>query len=316
MSTWGQLRLLLQTQFPGVDLDTIDGSLNSRYEQVLEAAEWTGVKGKATLVTTAAYQSTTDTVTLTVGSQVVTGLGTVWDGTQAGKRFYRPGDNVIYNVQGVTDTTHLMLERPYEGHGVDPPGTIYAGSAYAFMQHVYGLPLDCGSVLQILSPTNGFPLQRFSEPGIDRSAGTRALVGDPVAWDTYDDSDGIGSPAVHQVEFYPPPLYARGMLVSYIRAAIGFDGQNTSGAPAAWVSNSVLLYGCRADIAAHLKDYAGAKLYELKFDEELARLLRVELLQRQPIGSFQMASRFTRHRLARAARGSGGWRGGTPGGSD
>ena len=46
-----------------------------------------------------------------------------------------------------------------------------------------------------------------------------------------------------------------------------------------------------------------AKGYEAKFQEELARLLRVEHQQRRTPAKLGMASRFTRHRLERAGRG-------------
>lgn len=312
--TWGQLRLQLQTSAPEVSLDLLDEWLNTRYEQVLEATDWIGLKAHSTIQTTAAYQSVTDTVTATVGSTAVAGLGTTWTTAITGQRFYVPGNTATYIAAYVSGAS-LTLDRPYEGNGSDPAGTVYAASPYVFMQNVYSLPSDCRSVVTVLDAITGLPLGSFTKDGLDRSVGPRTLVGYPQSWAEYDDSTELSPPVLHQIELYPPPLYARGFPLEYLRAALGFDGGNTSGNPLPFVSNSVLLHGVRADIQLHLKDFTAAKGYELMFQEELARLLRVEHQQRRVKTSLKMADRFTRHRLARAARGmQNAWRGGTPGG--
>ena len=301
--TWGQLRLSLQTSAPGVSLDLIDEFLNVRYEQVLEHTDWSGLKYHATITTQAAYQSSTDTVTLTVGSASVAGASTNWTSARVGQKFYRPGDSVIYTVSAVGGTTALTLDRAYEGNGVDASGTVYAGSSYVFMQNVYALPADCRSVATALDPVTGFPLTRFEKDRADESWGPRTLVQDPASYAVYDDSNESSPPVVHQIEFFPPPLHARGISIEYLHSATAFDGSTTSGSPLPWVSSSVLLYGCRADIRAYLGDAAGAKLYEAKFQEELARMARLEHAQKRQKVAVQMANRFTRHRLERAGRG-------------
>jgi len=302
--TWGQLRLQLQTSAPGVSLDLLDEWLNTRYEAVLEATDWAGLKAHATIQTAAAYQSLTDTATLTVGSNAVTGVGTAWTSAITGRQFYRPGDTVIYTASYVTATS-LLLDRGYEGNGSDAPGVVYAGSAYVTMQNVYALPGDCRSIVTVLNPVSGLPMQGMSKDGLDASVGPRTTVNDPGIYAAYDDSAETNPPVLHQIEFYPPPLRARGFAMEYLRAALGFDGGNTSGSPLPFVSNTVLLMGVRADIAIHEEKLAKAKGYEDKFQEELARLLRVEHQQRRTKTALKMADRFTRHRLARVDRGYG-----------
>ena len=66
--TWGQLRFQLQTGAPGVPADLLDEFLNTTYEAVLEATDWQGLKYHCAVQTLAAYQSATDTVTLTSGA--------------------------------------------------------------------------------------------------------------------------------------------------------------------------------------------------------------------------------------------------------
>lgn len=312
MMTWGQLRMQLQTSAPGVSLDLIDEYLTSRYEQVLEANDWTGVKGHSTIETQAAYQSGTDTVTFTVGSSSVTGSGTTWTSAITGQRMYRPGDTVYYTVTYVSATS-LTLDRAYEGNGTDAPGTVYSASAYVFMQHIYSLPSDLRAIVSILDPVTSWPLNPMSKDELDASAGPRTNVQNPVYYAQYDDTTDTAPPVIHQVEFYPPPLYARGYTLEYLKQMTFFDGQSTSNSPVPWVSATVILHGCRADIALYLAGQqqtpaaaqpylAQHDRYEKNFEIELARLLRIEHTQRRQKRPMQMAARFTRHRLARATR--------------
>lgn len=312
MSTWGGLRMQLALSMPGVPLDSWDEFINGRYEQVLEAADWQGVKYHAALQTIAAYQSTSDTVTLTVGSASVAGVGTAWTSAATlGMKLYRPGDTVIYTVAAWGSSNSLTLDRPYEGKGTDLAGVVYAGAAYVLMQNVYALPADVRTVVSLIDPVSGLPLQQMSKEGLDAAAGVRTLVQDPQCWALTDDSTEESPPVAHQVELYPPPMRARGISVEYLHAADGFDGSNTGAGPMPWVSMSVLLYGCRADGHAYLAGQSAepgphlqlVKMYEAKFQEELARLLRVEFQQRRPKTALRMADRFTRHRLARSTRG-------------
>jgi len=321
--TWGQLRLQLQTSASGLSLDLLDEYLNARYEQVLEATDWSGLDGTATIQTIAAWQSTTDSVSLTVGSANVTATK-AWTDAINGRKFYRPGDSVIYSVTWVSANA-FTLDRPYEGNGTDAAGTVFATAAYVLMQNIYELPSDCGSIVTLMDPITGLPLDEFTRAELDNSAGPRTNLADPRCYALADDTTETSPPVLHQVELFPPPLYARGIPLQYRRGAFGFDGQNTSAGPLPWVSATVLLEGCRADIqlylasaseggavAAHLN---AAKAYELKFERELNRLLGVEYKQRRKKPVLRMAARFTRHRLARANRGAlSNWRGGTPGG--
>jgi hypothetical protein len=326
MSTWGQLRFLLQNGAPGVSVDLIDGYLNSRYEQVLGAHDWMGLNAPATLQTTAAYLSAnnSDSVNLTVGSNAVVGVGTTWTSTITGLKFFRPGDTAIYTVTYITGTS-ATLDRAYEGVGWETPGTAYAAADYVLMQNVYALPADCSAAVTILDPVTLSPLNSFSKAQLDECAGTRAMVGQPASYAVCDDTPEAAPPVLHQVELYPPPLTARGYPLEYDRAAFGWDGQSTGNSPLPFVTDTVMLEGVRADIAAHLAAAAQgaavgamltlAKLHEAKFQEEVRRLIGKELKQRKKKVPMQMAGRFTRHRMARSLRGwSNGWRGGGQGG--
>jgi hypothetical protein len=315
MPSWGELRLNLQTQFPEVSLDIIDSALRERYSTVLSATDWTGLEGHASIQTTAAYQSTTDTVTLTVGARTVFGIGTAWTAPNVtGMRFYRPGDTVNYLATWISATA-LALDRPYEGNGSDAAGALLTACPYVFMQNLYPLPDDARSIRTVENPITGLPMKPFSELGLDRSAGQRTLVGYPHAWAEYDDTPETDPPVLHQVELFPPPLQARGFPLYYLRNPRVFNGENTSDAPLPFVTATVLLAGARADIATYRERMAQAVKYETAFEKELARMLLLEHAQKRVKTSVHMDPRYTRHRLARASRGQySTWRGGQPGG--
>jgi hypothetical protein len=314
--TWGQLRMQLQVGAAGLSLDLLDEFLNTRYEQVLESNDWKGARYHSTVQTQAAYQSTADTVTFTVGNSAVTGVGTPWTSAVTGQRIYRPGDSVIYTATYVSNLL-LTLDRAYEGNGTNAPGTMYSASPYVLMQNVYSLPSDVRSVITILDPVTETPLNEMTKDELDLTAGPRTLVQNPVYWAPYDDTTETSPPVVHQIELFPPPLYARGLLVEYLHAALGFDGGNTGASPLPWVSATILLKGCRADIqnqlaneCANVGDAGGAAahqrlagMYAAEFGAELERILRLEHWQKRKKMPMRMAARFTRHRMIRATRG-------------
>jgi hypothetical protein len=314
MPTWGSLRIQIQQTAPGVSLDLIDGWLQARYTSVLSATDWADLKAHTSLQTQAAHQSTTDTVTATVGSAAVTGAGTTWSGAISGQAFYVPGDTVTY-IATYVSATSLTLDRPYEGKSGNPAGMVYAGSAYTLMQNVYALPADCKSVVTVLDPITNTPLTPLTKDGLDVYAGPRTRVGYPQAWAEYGNTPETNPPVAHQIELFPPPRDSRGFPLEYLRTANPFSGENTSDSPVPFISPAVLLFGVRADCAVHLEKYTQATGYELQFEKELGRLLLAEHSQRRTKTSLKMANRFTRHRLARLDRGQGtGWRGSNPGG--
>ena len=306
--TWGQIRLNLLTTNPGIPLDLLDEWISSRYNSVLQTTDWIGLKGHTTIETTPAYQSGADTITATVGQTAVVGVGTAWNALLQGLVFYIPGDVAVYTITFVSPT-QITLDRPYEGRGNIPFGTVYGASPYVIMQDIYPLPTDCRSIVTVLG-RGGYPLQPFTKDGLDRSAGTRARIGYPEAWAEYDDSPAAPV-VVHQIQLSPAPLAQAGYPLEYLRNAQGFDGRTLAASPLPFVTPAVILAGVRADIAVFQEKLPKAAGYEALFAKELSRMLLVEHTQRRVKTAVRMADRFTRHRLARAER---GWRygGGMP----
>lgn len=301
--TWGALRFQLQTGAPGVGIDLVDEYLNTTYEEILEATDWVGLHYHTTLQTQAAYFSSTDTATWTVGNQTLTGASTSWTSALVGSRIYRPGDQVFYTITAVGSTTSLTLDRGYEGVGSATAGTVYSGAQYVIMQHIYTLPTDVRSLVAVINPITGLPMDIMTKSQLDASAGTRALVQWPMVVAPYDDSAESSPPVVKQIEFYPPPQFARGYAIEYLHAATGWDGSTTSSSPLPFISSTLILNGCRAKMALHLKEFVQAQSYKAEFNAELRRLLLVEETQKRAKRKLRMVDQFTRHRAGRVSRG-------------
>lgn len=304
--TWGRIRWLLLASAPGITIDLIDSWLNCRYEQVLEATDWTGIHAEATIETLGAIESgTADSVTLTVGSASVAGLGTAFTPNLVGRRFYVPGDNPVYTITACASPTSVTLDRPYEGKANDAPGVAYPGSAYVIMQHTYPLPADCRAIERLFDSTYQYPMQEMTPGELAETNGPVTHLGDPQIYAMVEDTPEIinGPPPVHQVQLSPAPRYARGHTLEYLRDPYRFTGINLTQCPLPFVSTSVLMSGVRADIALYQGKLPTAAMYESQFKLELSRLLQVEHSQRRAPGTIHMASRFVRHRWARVVRG-------------
>jgi hypothetical protein len=304
--TWGELRFLLQSSAPGVGVDLLDEFLKNRYTTILSRTDWHRLQAHSTVQTVAAYQSGSGSATLTIGSTGVTGSGTAFSASHVGRTFYRQGDRATYTVATYSSATSITLDRAYEGNGSEVAATVYAGCAFVVSKYLYSLPTDCASLVDVINPSTQLPMEQHSKVDLDAVAGSRATIGDPQTWAPYDDTTESSPPVLRQIELYPPPMYARGYAIHYRKNPTAFTGANTSSSPLPWVTATVLLAGCRADINAHLKDWTAADRYELQFQAELQLMVR-ENERTQPPRRMKMDPAYTRHRSARTTRGRRTW---------
>jgi hypothetical protein len=295
MSTWGQLRLLLQQSAAEISPDLIDGYLNTRYGDVLDRYPWKGLEVKAVLETTAAYQ--TGTVSVTQGSTAVEGTGTVLTAGMTGMKFRVSSDTAIYAFTWV-DATHGTLDRNYEGST-----NLTAG--FSIFQDEYVLPATTKTVLSVVSPVMGVPLEDWTERQLLGEGfgylGQPNCPGTVTAYAVTCDTNEAAPPVNHQIQFFPPPKLAQGYPLRYQKATAGFSGANTSSAPLPFVSDNVLLCGGRADIKRKQKDYAGAELEEALYEKAILTMLKADGVRRgnaTPV----LAPQWSGYRLKRVMR--------------
>jgi hypothetical protein len=295
MMTWGQLRMQIQQSAPGLSKDLLDEYLNTRYARVLEHRAWSWLEQSAYVESTAPYCSTTDTVAVTQGSNAITGTGTTWTSGLNGLKFQVVSDGPFYTFTYVSATS-ATIDRVYEG-------TTTTASAYRLFTNVYPLPDDFKAILQEQSAENGFDLKPLDEVMMGEQVGFRDAIGTPEVYAITPSPEALDGGFTWQIEMFPIPRAAKGYPIRYLRAAPSFDGTTTGDNPLPFVSDAVILAGCRAEVFAHLKDFNSAGYYEGRFTDELKTMTMADTLK-QPIRQLQMARRFTRHRVQRLMRNS------------
>lgn len=297
MSTWGQLRLLLQQDFGGISPDLIDGYLNTRYGDVLDRWPWKGLEVETILQTTAAYQ--TGTVSLTQGLNTATGTGTVFTPAMTGMRFQALTDNTVYTFTFVSATAGT-LDRNYEG-------TTNAAATFWIYQDQYPLPAGTKTVLSVVNPVTGLPLEDWTKgqtiEGLSTWSGFPQACPQttPQAYALAADTNENTPPVYHTLQLYPPPATSAGYPVRYQKATAGFSSPNTNAGPLPWISDNVLLCGCRADGKKKNKDYAGAALEEAAYERAIRVMLNVDGARRG-LSQPRTAPVYANYRLRRVLR--------------
>jgi hypothetical protein len=291
MSTWGQLRLLLQQSGPTISPDLIDGFLNTRYGDVMDRWPWKGLEVETSIETTAAYN--TGQVSVANGSNAITGVGTTWTSAMNGMSFRVSTDNAVY-VFTYVSATSATLDRIYEDE-------TNATASYWIYQDEYVLPAVTKAVLSVVCPVTGLPLADWTTEKIIDSIWPRSSPGVPTAFAMAADTSEADPPVYHTLKLSPPPMFQRGYPLRYQKATAGFSGTNTSGSPLPFCSDNVLLAGCRADIKHHLKDYTGAAEQEEKFEKAIAVMLKVDATRRSNSPP-KMASQWSGYRVKRVLR--------------
>ncbi|HTB10942.1 MAG TPA: hypothetical protein VK752_05200 [Bryobacteraceae bacterium] len=291
MSTWGQLRLLLQQDAGELSPDLLDGYLNTRYGDVLDRWPWKGLEVETSIQTTAAYN--TGTVSVTQGSNAIVGTGTIFTSAMNGMSFRVTTDNAVYTFTFVTATT-ATLDRNYEDD-------TNATATFWIYEDEYVLPAPAKTLLTVVCPVTGEPLADWTTQKIIDSMWPRESPGIPIAFAMAADTNENTPPVYHTLKLSPPPMSSRGYPLRYQKATAGFDGQTTGAAPLPWISDNVLLCGCRADIKHKLKDYTGAEAMEAKFEKAIAVMLNVDAARRgnsEPV----MAKQWSAYRTKRVLR--------------
>lgn len=283
--TVGKLKLRMLKQFPGTDLDVLEGFISDRYGEIIQELAWSRLNISAILQTVAPYVA--GTVTVAAGSSNITLTGGAWT-AQMSDRFFRVGGRAeFYGFHYVSATTGL-LDRPYEG-----PSNLAAG--YKVYQSIYSLPPD----VRIL-PEDGMsgefgPLTRTDWAELNVISPTRSAFGAPKWWaPRMDDSN---TPPGMQVELYPIPDQAYTIPYEYVGEVATPNG--TSAAFQVWMEPATaLVEGVTAKILRLRGEYTGAQIAMAEAARTL-KVMRANEAQRMGTAQMKMGSHYTRHRARR-----------------
>lgn len=229
MSTFGQIRLRLSQEFPGVNPDLLNSVINGAYGDILDARDWSQLKTSSSVVTTAPYQA--GTVTATNLSATLTGLSTAWTSAVNGLSIVIGGTGNRYTVTFVSGTS-VTLDRVYEGDTT-------SGASYTMFVDEYALSTNVKSISRIKNQTTGVdlygPLNRGAVLTMPFTTGEPAYFAQGLP---------TGSNPVYQtVVLWPIPSKRSTLNVEYQTLALGFDGRNTGDSPLPWINAEAIIQG-------------------------------------------------------------------------
>lgn len=113
--------------------DRVVNFINDYYLNLCSSNRWLFLLTRFQMFVQPDY--TVGTVTVSVTSRTVTGLGTGWSASMEGHQFIGP-DGKTYTIGAVAAATTLYLSSPYEGATV-------GGAAYTIRFFGYSMPQDC-----------------------------------------------------------------------------------------------------------------------------------------------------------------------------
>src|ERR1700684_869618 len=203
--TLGTLRAALVKLPEGasVDLEIIRTYINGRIEQFCEARPWSRLQLQNTFQSLAPYQ--TGTVSLNVGSNVVTGVGTTFTAAKTGWRF-RAQNLFEYYYATYVSPTELTLDRNYDG------SSNLSGVTFWLWQSQFQFPSNLSEISTEGIKRLGLPgaLDQQSLAWLNQKDAARKIFGPPVVWVPVEDMNGVAAG-----ELWPGPSGAFGFEYDY-----------------------------------------------------------------------------------------------------
>ncbi len=247
--SYGTIRLRLQKQAPGTDLELLDGWIQDVYTEILDRLPWK--RSEADIVIQAPVSYATGTVTVTQGVATITGAGTVWTAGMTGLAIRFDNQETYYQFTDV-NATSATLDRPYEG--VD--GTEVT---YRIDQPVYVMPANARQIRSVVPMHDRTrPLEMITPAELDRISISRNTYGTPkyavAHWDSF------ANPPRMQIELYPIPQSPTtnsaipSWAVEYVFDRDDLDPEATSTSLLPWVRPAALIDGVMAKIRRHAGD--------------------------------------------------------------
>jgi hypothetical protein len=116
---------------PNVDSGMAQTMINESLRKLIDRKTWWGLMTKGQVVTPGFYS--TGQVNTTLGSNVITGVGTAWTSALVGQSLRVGYTAPIYNIIAVASTTSLTIELPFGCSFTSPSG-------YFITQYYYSIP--------------------------------------------------------------------------------------------------------------------------------------------------------------------------------
>lgn len=235
--------------------------LNNRYAWISSLQHWDWLFQAYDFNFNAPYE--TGTISLTAGSQTVTGASTLWSANILPNNLLVPGNRAeTYLISTVTSNTILTLEGQYAGDTA-------AAQTYKIIKPIYTLPGDCEHIQSIT--LDGFgklvPLSR-QEFALQKQY-TPHLTGTPRY---YTEIARRSQDGVRLIEVFPSPDQAYIVQLNY-----GVNIQKLADTETSYPLipdryRMVLYYGALAEMYRYLRDASNALTAEEHFKQTLSNM--------------------------------------------
>lgn len=242
--------------------------LNNSYRRIIDERLWYGLMVRGQVAVPNVY--TAGVISMTSGSTAVVGTGTAWDQTFVGRQIRAGFSTGWYNIQSVTDATHLVLDLPWGNASV-------ASSGYQITQTWITLGYNIKMVLEMVNQRQGWRLTlNLPQAALNKLDTWRTTTG--WSWALANrEPTADGQP---QYEIYPAPTFQQVFpFLAYTQAP---DLVNDTDFPVAYVRSDIIVLAALKDALlfrgknSKYYDPNVAQMKEREFKDEIEKLKRMD----------------------------------------
>ena len=233
--TLEQMRRQLRMYCPFVPPALAESWLKKRWRQVCERRAWSFLRAETLLTSPAIVNG--GTVTVTSGTDVITGSGTAFDSTMIGRQFKVGATAPVFTIVTVASATSLTLDNVW-------PLATASGRSYQILQAYYTMPGDFLTFLSVVDVANQWRLHInfFDKRQIDLFDPVRTSSGTPYILAAHRNT----AAEIPQFEMWPHPTGWRTYPVFYVKR--GAPLSSTTTLPSV-ITGDILVEGALADLA-------------------------------------------------------------------
>lgn len=232
--TWGEYRqILVQGAGRGLPLSIINTALNLGLERVQAAFAWPRTDRQ--FIVSLAAPAIAGSVSVVNGSSAVTGSSTSWTAAMNGWRFRVVGGLEYYTVV-VTDSTHLTLDRPYEG--------VTASGKSSRLAQWYVQAQEMTLQIRTLVSSQGGMMRPSTSAEIEALDPHRTRIeAYPSLWYLIADTTNRAPQnlELQQMGFWPEVNAAQSIVVTAPERVIKCSDDTTDMSPPVWMHDGALL---------------------------------------------------------------------------
>jgi hypothetical protein len=241
--------------------------IQNAYRRVIDYRLWYGmlVKGQVNVPNS----TNSGTVAVTVGSTIITGVGTPFDPSMVGYSFRVGFSTPIYRIVSVQSATQLTIDLPWGG-----PTQSLVG--YMIFQNIVSFGNNVKKLLAVVNQRQGYRMRLHMPQEVLNIYDTwRTSTGWTYMVANYSPSPVDGSP---QFELYPAPTFQQSF--PFLAQVQPPDMVKDSDYPASWMRTDVIFYGAVTDVFlfrgknSKYYDPGTAKIFQERYNEELMKMAR------------------------------------------